>query len=1267
MKWFIERRLLAGLGLVLVIAASVGVVSYRTITGLAETADWVKHTYQVLSELDVFLFKINQAEAEQRNYLITGDEGYLEQYQAAVTALTQKIEQLRKLTRDNLAQQQRLNDIEPLVKSRLAVLEETTELRRNKGFQAAQPLVASGKGKQLMDDISQVIAQMKAEENNLLQRRTQASKVSVNNTTQFFLVLTLLIFVFLILSYYFLSRYFKERRIADEKLLRFPPMVEFAERISVGDFPAPLPVGLNDEVGQLSTSLNQMLTSFLAIVQQTKEIAQGNYDAEIAPRSDKDELVVAFSNMTKTLRGSTAQNQRENWLRTGQAELNERLRGEQEVTALAQGIITYIATRLNAQVGAIYLGYENKQFRLLGSYAYTKRKNLSNEFKLGEGIVGQAALEKKTILITNIPSNYIAVTSGLGEAVPHNLIVVPLVYRDIVEGVIELGFFQEITDTHIEFLNQTAEGIAIAFNSARSRTQIQQLLEESQVQSEELKAQQEELQQTNEELEEKAELLLKQNREVEHKNREIEQTKGALEEKAEQLALTSKYKSEFLANMSHELRTPLNSLLILSKLLSDNKEANLTSKQVEYASTIYGAGTDLLNLINEILDLAKIESGTITVEISEVVFTTLKDDIERNFRQVAQSKGLGFTIELGTNLPRAIYTDGKRLQQVLKNLLSNAFKFTSLGQVSLRVDLVSQGWSPEREMLNCAGAAIAFSVSDTGIGIPANKHKVIFEAFQQADGTTSRQYGGTGLGLSISREIAHLLNGEINLVSTLGQGSTFTLYLPAQSGSKGEAEKQLNRISVPDRHSYITDSATISTIPHLGTRGVENPNENNPNLKSIPPNALSVQQPKAKDHPSLPALVKGGEQVLDDRDTIQSEDRTLLIVEDDLKFARILLDMAREKGFKGIVALQGDTGLALAEQFRPTAIMLDIGLPVMDGWTVLDRLKHDPRTRHIPVHVVSGQEERQRSLQLGAIAYLQKPASAEALTAALTNIQEFVERPVKSLLVVEDNKEQRQSIVELIGNKDVHTTAVATGAEALAALKAQPFDCIVLDLGLPDMSGFKLIEKIEQEMGIGKTGSTSLPIIIYTGKKLTEQEETELRRVTKAIIVKDVKSPERLLDETALFLHRVQSNLPQAKQQILQQVRQQEPVLVGKKILIVDDDVRNIFALTSILEEHQMEVLFAENGHKGITLLQVTSGVDAVLMDIMMPEMDGYETMRAIRKESKFRSLPIVALTAKAMKGDREKCLEAGASDYITKPVDTEQLLSLLRVWLYRS
>ena len=794
-----------------------------------------------------------------------------------------------------------------------------------------------------------------------------------------------------------------------------------------------------------------------------------------------------------------------------------------------------------------------------------------------------------------------------------------------------------------------------------------------------LKRQQEQLQQTNEELEEKAELLAVQNREVERKNREIEQARQALEEKAEQLAMTSKYKSQFLANMSHELRTPLNSLLILARLLADNSEGNLTQKQVEYSHTIYSAGNDLLALINDILDLAKIESGTMSVEIEETLFSDLGSHIEGTFRQVAQDKKLDFGIKLDHRLPRAIFTDTKRLQQVLKNLLSNAFKFTEKGYVSLNVSVASQGWSADQEVLNRAGRAIAFAVSDTGIGIPRDKQQVIFEAFQQADGTTSRKYGGTGLGLSISREIARLLGGEIRLVSEQGKGSTFTLYLPqtyfpsvdikskATDGITGQGDSMW---SVPDRSSNSpVNNAFLrmgsgATGQHRDTRATPLNRGSAPQIAatgaSFSTEGTSAEQWfPSTEHSPVSAFT---EQVLDDdRQNIQSTDRTLLIIEDDLNFARILLDMAREQGFKGLTAARGDVGLAMARDLQPTAIMLDIHLPVMDGWTILDRLKHDPSTRHIPVHIMTSDDGQSRSLQQGAIAFLQKPISSEALSQALGDIKQFVERSVKNLLIVEDDDVQRNSIVELIGNSDVASTGVDTGAAALSVLKSGHFDCLVLDLGLPDMTGFELIEQIKQDPNLGY-----LPIIIYTGKELTPHEETELQRISNTIIVKDVRSPERLLDETALFLHRVQANLPPAQQKMLTQVQQQDPVLAGKKVLIVDDDVRNIFALTSLLERYQIEVFYAENGRDGINMLQNHPDTNIVLMDVMMPEMDGYETMQAIRRLSEFQNLPMIALTAKAMKGDREKCIEAGASDYITKPVDTEQLLSLLRVWLYR-
>ena len=774
-----------------------------------------------------------------------------------------------------------------------------------------------------------------------------------------------------------------------------------------------------------------------------------------------------------------------------------------------------------------------------------------------------------------------------------------------------------------------------------TNTRLEQQAASLQASEDLLKQQQEELQQTNEELEEKAQLLSEQNREVERKNRQIELARQELEEKAEQLALTSKYKSEFLANMSHELRTPLNSMLILSRLLGENSEGNLNTKQVEYATTIHSSGNDLLALINEILDLAKIESGTMEVDITDVHFDGLRDYVWRSFKEVAQDKGLEFNIQLDPNLPRAIHTDSQRLQQVLRNLLSNALKFTEQGSVTLSIQQVTQGWNRESSSLSQADAVLAFAVTDTGIGIPAHRHRMIFEAFQQADGTTSRKYGGTGLGLSISREIANLLGGEIRITSVPGEGSTFTLYLPqtyapASSRKTGNNEEAVART----RQTQETRADMRAQAEELAQ------------ARAITP----IKEGPASD----PELMLPGD-VSDDRSEIGVDDHVLMIVEDDPTFARILLDRAREQGFKGIVASRGEAVLPLTRQYHPHAITLDIGLPDVDGWTVLDRLKHDSETRHIPVHIISGTDERKRGLQQGAIAHLHKPATREALDDALANIKTFVDRKVKRLLIVEDDQVQRNSIVELIGNGDVKTTAVGTGAEALVALKAEPYDCMVIDLGLPDMTGFELIEQIRKEPTLAQ-----LPIVIYTARELTKKQNTELRRVADTIIVKDVKSPERLLDETTLFLHRVQANLPPSQKQMLEKAQLADPVLAGKKVLVVDDDIRNIFALTSLLEHHQMQVFYAENGKDGIETLQNTAGVDIVLMDVMMPEMDGYETMRTIRNIPQFKTMPIIALTAKAMKGDRENSIEAGASDYISKPVDSEQLLSLLRVWLYK-
>ncbi len=758
--------------------------------------------------------------------------------------------------------------------------------------------------------------------------------------------------------------------------------------------------------------------------------------------------------------------------------------------------------------------------------------------------------------------------------------------------------------------------------------------------TDELQSQQEELRQSNEELEEKNQLLADQKVEVEYKNREIEAAKLTLEEKAEQLALTSRYKSEFLSNMSHELRTPLNSLLILAQLLAENAEHTMSGQQIEYAKTIQGAGQDLLALISDILDLSKIESGTVTLDLHDVSFANVGEQLERAFRHVAQSRGLGLVVELAPSLPPSLYTDSQRLQQVMKNLLSNAFKFTEKGQVSVRIAAMESGWSVDHAGLNRAGAVIGFYVTDTGIGLSADKQKIIFEAFQQADTGTARKYGGTGLGLSISREIAWLLGGELHLVeSETGQGSTFALYLPLRA-----PESRQNSRGAP------------GVAPGSGQR-LERDGESAAQ-KAARPDSAAQEAPQGR----MPQETNSGPSaVADDRAAIKPGDRTLLIIEDDARFAGILLRAARDKGLKGIVTARGDAGLKLAGEFKPTAITLDLHLPDMDGWVVLERLKRNPDTRHIPVEIISAEDNRPRGLRYGAFEYLVKPVTAESLQKALADVNKFVERGVKDLLVADGDEQHRNNVLDLIGNGDVRIEAVASGKDALAALKKKRYDCIVLDLKLPDIPVADLLEAIQ-----GFDLTRDVPVIVYGSGELPQQEQERLKSLVLKGIVKEVLTPERLFDETALFLHRVVSKLPEERRQMLEKLYLSADSLAGKKVLVVDDDMRNIFALTAVLERHKMAVLSAENGRAALEQLSKNPDVDIVLMDIMMPEMDGFEAMRQIRQMKQFESLPMIALTAKAMKGDREKCIAAGASDYLSKPVDTDQLVSLLRVWLYQ-
>jgi CheY-like chemotaxis protein/signal transduction histidine kinase len=741
-------------------------------------------------------------------------------------------------------------------------------------------------------------------------------------------------------------------------------------------------------------------------------------------------------------------------------------------------------------------------------------------------------------------------------------------------------------------------------------------LKQSQQLATELQVQQKELQQTNEQLAQKAQQLAEQNVEVERKNQEIEQARRALEEKAKELALTSKYKSEFLANMSHELRTPLNSILVLGQQLSDNPDGNLTPKQVEFSRTIHGAGTDLLNLITDILDLSKIESGTVSVEAEEVYFASLLDMVERPFRHEAENRHLSFEVETDPHLTRSIVTDSKRLQQVLKNLLSNAFKFTEQGGVRLSASLAGSGWSEDHPILGKAASVVAFAVSDTGIGIPLDKQRIIFEAFQQADAGTSRKYGGTGLGLAISRELASLLGGEIQLRSAPGRGSTFILYLP---------------------QTYVGPSSAAMA--------------ERKNPSAVSPAPLSVVG--VPEHPV--------EKIPDDRDNLQPDDAILLIVEDDPHYARVLRDLSRDKGFKVLVAMRGAEALALAREYHPTAVSLDVFLPDMLGWTLLNHLKQDPATRHIPVQMLTLDEDRSHGLARGAFAFVTKPTTPEGLKTALTRIKAYAAPRRKRLLVVEDNPAEQLSIKELLGYDDIDVTVVSSGEEAILAVNRESFDCVVLDLRLPDISGFDVLERFRDTPSL-----CDLPVVVFTGKELSPEEDARLHALARSVVVKGVESPERLLDETALFLHRVVADLPVEKQRMLDRLHHSDDALVGKKVLVVDDDVRNIFALSSVLERRGMNVITAGTGREAIARLESTPDVAIVLMDIMMPEMDGYETMRVIRQNVSLRRLPIIALTAKAMKGDREKCLEAGASEYLAKPVNTEQLLSSLRMWLHR-
>ncbi len=1018
-------------------------------------------------------------------------------------------------------------------------------------------------------------------------------------------------------------------------------------------------VEIRSEEDVLGKSMNQMVESFRQVVDQANRIADGDYSVLIKPRSDKDSLGIALSEMTKTLQAKVIEINNQDWLKTGINKLDATMSGQRNLKDLTSKVLSFMAEYLEAQFGLVYLVDELEgKLNLSATYAVEEKaiKNLKT-VKPGEGLIGQVALDKKMLIVKEKPDDDIKIQLGFKAKDPANFLFYPVTFEGELVALIELASITPFDKLKLIFIKMAGDNIGVSITNSLANEKVRKLLAQTQDQANELAVQQEELRQaneelqeqtsalrvseenlqaqqeelkvTNEELEERTHALELQRDAIREKNQELEKARREIEQKARDLEKASRYKSEFLANMSHELRTPLNSILVLSQLMAENKKGHLDAKELEYARTINSAGADLLDLINEILDLSKVESGKIDLHIERFYFDDLVSFVTKSFGPLIEKKGLELFTKTSKTLPPHIMTDVQRVSQVIKNLFSNAIKFTHDGSITLNIyrpdeneDLSNSGIDPKK--------STAISVSDTGIGIPPDKLKLIFEAFQQADGTTSRKYGGTGLGLSISKGFAELLGGEIKVESMEGRGTTFTLFLPDEFEPK--SHDKLNLKPEPRENEMMED--------------IELP-------------ATDENQKAAADGIDVADL---GEEAFDDRNNIMEGDRVILVIEDDRTFAGLLYDLAHEHRFKCIVAYDGESGLHYADFYAPHAIILDIGLPGIDGYEVMNRLKLNKRTRHIPVHFISASNKSLESYKLGAIGFLRKPVSTESLEEAFKRIEDIVSNPVKKLLIVEDDETMRKSIINLMSDEHIQVTAVDSGEDAIERLKTEKFDCLILDLGLKNMTGFELLERIKKNEEM-----TYLPVVVYTARELTKEEDLKLQLYADSIILKGARSFERLLSETTLFLHQVESQLPEKKQEMLKRIHGREDVLSGKTILVVDDDMRNVFALTSVLESYNMTVIIGKNGREGIEKLEANSkDIDLVLMDIMMPEMDGYEAMQLIRKNKQFKKLPIIALTAKAMKDDREKCIAAGANEYLAKPVDTEKLVSLLRVWLYK-
>ena len=1118
---------------------------------LLSTIQWVEHTDRVINNANEAVKLTVDLETGMRGYLLSGDEKFLEPYETARPRIKVALDTLLELTSDNPVQTDRLRRLEALQAEWAGYAQSMIDLQRSSGdYRGA---VKAGRGKRLTDEIRKQFEDVIEMEQQLRASRNE----EVRRTTIWSIALYLLF------------------------------------------------------VAGISALLAYIGRRDLLNLSQ-------NYAANLAAQQS-----------------SANRLEQQAWLRNGQTELAEQVLGQLSLNVLGRNILQFCAQYLGSAVAAIYVREEHGGLKRIASYGFSREQEEREHYIYSdEGIVGQVAQRAEVIRLDQVPGDYFKVSSALGEGLPHSVLVVPTSDDERVNGVIELGFLRPLSDRDVELLELIAGNIGTSIEAARYRQRLQEVLaetqqlnEELQVQQEELKTaneeleeqsrilkesqahletQQVELEQTNEQLAEQAQILADQRDAMDQKNTELNLAQTQLEERAEELQRSSKYKSEFLANMSHELRTPLNSSLILAKLLAENPQDNLSAEQVKFAESIYSAGNDLLHLINDILDISKVEAGKLEMLPENTSVARLVDGLRGMFQPLATQKKLDFQIELQDGSPLMIYTDRQRLEQVIKNLLSNAVKFTESGTVSLTVTGMPDD-------------GIAFVVRDSGIGIAADQQESIFEAFRQADGTTNRRYGGTGLGLSISRDLAALLGGSISVTSEPGQGSVFTLVLPQQYVEPGESPVS------PVAPAPVAVSHKVAAPPALA-----------PLIAPI-------------DIPSFN----------DDRSKAPFATRCILVVEDEPNFAHILYDLAHELGYQCLVAHGADEGYNLAREYIPDAILLDMRLPDHSGLTVLQRLKEHADTRHIPVHVISVEDRVEAAMHMGAIGYAVKPTTREELKDVFARLEAKLTQKVKRVLLVEDDDLQRDSIARLIGDEDIEITAVGYAQEALQLLRTTIYDCMIIDLKLPDMLGNELLKRMSTE-----DICSFPPVIVYTGRNLTRDEEAELRKYSRSIIIKGARSPERLLDEVTLFLHKVESQLSHERQKMLKTARSRDKVFEGRKVLLVDDDVRNIFALTSALEQKGAVVVIGRNGREAIEKLNEVDDIDLVLMDVMMPEMDGFEATIEIRKDPRWRKLPIIAVTAKAMKDDQERCLQAGSNDYLAKPIDLDRLFSLIRVWL---